>query len=114
MDFQQSPCFKPSRLLHAQFTIRLTSVHSQEASIWQFILSWYPHRNDDNVLFLHYEDMLQDLSYIVKLVSEFLQLGNEDQELQVRLGLLAPASFAAWYRQLVALGICSLALTTRD
>jgi len=31
------------------------------ASVWDHFLSWWPHRNDDNVLFLFYEDLKDDL-----------------------------------------------------
>ena len=26
-------------------------------SYWEFLMSWWPHRNDENLLWLWYEDM---------------------------------------------------------
>jgi len=43
--------------------------------------SWYPHRKDENVLWLHYEDLKQDLKACVKLISDFLGIGVGDQKL---------------------------------
>ena len=36
------------------------------------VLSWWKHRDDENVLFVKYEDMKKDLHPVVKLVSEFM------------------------------------------
>ncbi|GMH41151.1 hypothetical protein BSKO_09061 [Bryopsis sp. KO-2023] len=53
----------------------------ENASIWDVIVSWYPHRNNPNVLWLHYEDMLDDLPACVELVSKFIGVGVGDAEL---------------------------------
>jgi len=47
-----------------------------------FPVSWYPRRLDDNVLWLHYEDLIQDLRGCVKLIAEFLDIGVNDNKLQ--------------------------------
>lgn len=54
----------------------------QNASFWDNIASWWPHRQDPNVLWLHYDDLKEDLPACVKLVAEFLDLGADDQGLQ--------------------------------
>lgn len=54
----------------------------QEASMWHFIASWYPHRNDPNVLWLHFEDLAADLPGCVALIARFLNIGVDDAELQ--------------------------------
>ncbi len=36
------------------------------------ILSWLPHKDDENVLFLKYEDMKRDLQGAVSLIASFL------------------------------------------
>lgn len=41
----------------------------------------YPHRNDDGVLWLHYEDLKADLKGCVKLISDFTGIGVGDQKL---------------------------------
>ena len=44
-------------------------------------VSWYPHRNDDGVLWLHYDDLSEDLTKCISLISNFLQIGVGDDEL---------------------------------
>lgn len=48
----------------------------------QFLASWYPHRRAKNVLWLHFEDIIEHLRSCVKLVAEFLEIGADDNELQ--------------------------------
>lgn len=36
------------------------------------VLSWYEHRSDPNVLFLHYEDIKTDPGFYIKKIAEFL------------------------------------------
>eukprot|EP00210_Caulerpa_lentillifera_P006596 g6301.t1 len=47
----------------------------------EFIAKAYPHRNDEGVLWLHYEDLKEDLKGCIKLMSEFLGIGVGNQEL---------------------------------
>lgn len=46
------------------------------------IMSWYPHRFDENVLWLHFEDLKENLRECVRLIAEFLDIGSDDKELQ--------------------------------
>lgn len=52
------------------------------ASYWRYLMSWYPQRLDKNVLWLHYEDLIEDLPGCVDLVAEFLGIGVEDAALK--------------------------------
>lgn len=54
----------------------------QNASHWHNLASWYPHRADPDVLWLHYEDLHEDLPACVAMISQFLNLGQDDPELQ--------------------------------
>jgi ABC-type hemin transport system substrate-binding protein len=44
---------------------------------FQHLLSWWPKRNDPNVLFLLYEDMLDDLESAVRAVASFMGIDDE-------------------------------------
>jgi hypothetical protein len=44
---------------------------------FQHLLSWWPKRNDPNVLFLLYEDMLDDLESAVRAVASFMGIEDE-------------------------------------
>ena len=46
------------------------------------VASWYPHRLDDNVLWLHYEDMQDNIRECVRLIADFLEIGSGDKTLQ--------------------------------
>lgn len=37
------------------------------------VLSWWAHRDDDNILFMKYEDMKQDLMASIQKIAEFIQ-----------------------------------------
>ena len=52
------------------------------SSFWENIASWWPHRKDANVLWLHFEDLKEDLPGCVKLVAEFIGVGADDKNLQ--------------------------------
>lgn len=51
-------------------------------SYWDALTSWYPHLTDKNVLWLHYEDLIQDLPGCVDLISNFLDIGVNDAHLK--------------------------------
>ncbi|XP_028416097.1 amine sulfotransferase-like [Dendronephthya gigantea] len=47
------------------------------SNYFKHLLSWWPHRNDPNVLFLLYEEMLQDLESSVRAVASFIGIDDE-------------------------------------
>ena len=49
----------------------------EEASYFHQLTSWWPHRNDPNVLLLFYEDMKEDLESAVRAVAEFMGIADE-------------------------------------
>lgn len=44
---------------------------------FQHLLTWWPKRNDPNVLLLSYEDMLEDLETAVKTVASFIVIDDQ-------------------------------------
>eukprot|EP00873_Tetraselmis_striata_P010064 jgi/Tetstr1/430328/TSEL_020153.t1 len=52
------------------------------ASIWHNIRSWYAHRADSDVLWIHFEDMKEDLPACVDLIAEYIGCGADDKELK--------------------------------
>eukprot|EP00210_Caulerpa_lentillifera_P006178 g5902.t2 len=46
-----------------------------------FIVQAYPHRKDEGVLWLHYEDLKADLKGCIKLISDFMGIGVGNQDL---------------------------------
>jgi len=54
-------------------------------NVWDHFLGWYPHRTDENVLWLHYEDLLEDLPKCVKVIARFIGVELDDSLLQLVL-----------------------------
>lgn len=52
------------------------------AGVTYHIASWFPRRADPDVLWLHYEDLAEDLPAAIRLIAEFLGIGADDPELQ--------------------------------
>ena len=50
-------------------------------SYWEFLLSWWPHRKDENVLWLWYEDMKENHREVVVRVADFLGFDSGDSDL---------------------------------
>ncbi|XP_072264899.1 amine sulfotransferase-like [Pyxicephalus adspersus] len=47
------------------------------------IRGWYTHKNDYNILFLKYEDMIKDLHSTVKQICFFLAIELDDEEIDI-------------------------------
>ena len=56
------------------------------AAYWAHIRSWWPHRDDPNVLFLCYEDMKKELLGTIQRIATFIhcKLDNELRDIVVR------------------------------
>lgn len=54
---------------------------TSKGSYWYFYSSWWPHRNDPNVLWLFYEDMLEDPLDAVRKIAMFINCGAKDKKL---------------------------------
>ena len=50
---------------------------SLQRNYFTYLLSWWPKRNDPNVLFLFYEDMLEDLESAVRAVASFMNIDDD-------------------------------------
>jgi len=46
------------------------------------IASWWEHRDDPTLLFLFYEDLKHDLEFMIKKISDFVQIPLNDEELR--------------------------------
>ncbi|XP_028416082.1 amine sulfotransferase-like [Dendronephthya gigantea] len=74
-DFFQGRCFKTGEISVHEF---VTDAPTGESSnYFKHILSWWPQRNDPNVLFLFYEEMLEDLECSVRAIASFIGIDDE-------------------------------------
>jgi len=55
------------------------------ANPWDHFLSWYPHRSDENLLWLHYEDLLENRTACLQAIARFMDIGLDDDHLQLVL-----------------------------
>lgn len=62
-------------------TLKIRS-KSDAASSFQCISTWWPHRNDSNVLFLFYEDLICDLEAKIKEIASFIIIPLTEDELR--------------------------------
>eukprot|EP00049_Salpingoeca_infusionum_P001685 m.50142 g.50142 ORF g.50142 m.50142 type:complete len:315 (-) comp11136_c0_seq2:61-1005(-) len=54
---------------------------SENASYFHHLTSWWPYRNDANVLWVFFEDMKEDLESVVRRVNTFLGLEDDEQRI---------------------------------
>lgn len=66
-------------------TFALDFVLSREGNgdYWEHLVSWWPHRNDPDVLYLLYEDVVADLPAGVRRVAAFLGLDDDEDRIAV-------------------------------
>nr|CAI5825181.1 unnamed protein product [Callosobruchus analis] len=50
---------------------------------WSHLMSFWQHRNQENLLFLKYEDMNKDLPSVIKRVANFLQKPLSEEQVQI-------------------------------
>jgi hypothetical protein len=77
-NFFQGGYFQPGEITLDEFVKYVISPNEKtHVDYFQHLLSWWPKRNDPNVLFLLYEDMLDDLESAVKAVASFMGIDDE-------------------------------------
>jgi hypothetical protein len=75
--FQGGP-FQPGEITLDEFVKYMISPNEKtHVDYFQHLLSWWPKRNDPNVLFRLYEDMLDDLESAMKAVASFMGIDDE-------------------------------------
>jgi hypothetical protein len=52
---------------------------------WDHFLGWLPHRNKDNVLWLHYEDLLEDRTKCIREIANFMGIALDEARLDIVL-----------------------------
>jgi Sulfotransferase domain len=67
---------RPERFMH-----RFILGRSAFQSWFKHVASWWPHRNDPNVLFLRYEEVVADLEGAVRRVAAFCDLELHEEDL---------------------------------
>lgn len=64
---------------------------SVSGKIWHHYLSYFKHRNDGNILFVFYEDLISNLEVVIEKVAEFMNIELDDE---LRAIALEHSSFA--------------------
>jgi hypothetical protein len=65
----------------ARFVKRLLRTRSRQHSWFRHLEAWWPHRHDDNVLFLTYEGIVQDLEGTARKVAAFCGITIDESSL---------------------------------
>ena len=78
-NFFQGKYFQAGEITLDEFVRNISLFRSEKMRVNYFdhLMSWWPKRNDANVLFLLYEDMLEDLEGAVRAVASFMGIDDE-------------------------------------
>lgn len=74
----------------------------QNASYWHHLTSWWPRRNDADVLFLAYEDIVADKERAVRRVADFIlpdSVKSNAEDLQRRVDAAIEMSSLQWMQR---------------
>ena len=80
--FQEGWFLEPGALTVDEFVEQSFIGHRQ---YYSHLKSWWPHRNDENVLFLAYEKMLADSEGTIRRIAEFIGIALDDELLALTL-----------------------------
>ncbi|CAB4024148.1 sulfotransferase domain-containing [Paramuricea clavata] len=77
-NFFEGVYFQPGEITLDEYVkYRISPNKRMHQNYFHHLLSWWPKRNDPNVLFLLYEDMLDDLESAVRAVASFMCIEDE-------------------------------------
>ncbi len=76
-NFFKGKYFQPGEVTLDEFVKNMFSSQMRQINYFEHFLSWWPKRNDQNVLFVLYEDMLEDLESAVRVVASFMGIDDE-------------------------------------
>lgn len=68
-------------MTYEEMTRLYSSTSPYVLSPWQFICNWFPHKEDPNVLWLHYEDLLKNLKFCIQKCADFIKVELTETEL---------------------------------
>ena len=54
-------------------------------NVWNHFLQWYPHKDSPNMLWLHYEDMLENREICIRAIADFMEIELSDEALELVL-----------------------------
>eukprot|EP00451_Oxyrrhis_marina_P026734 CAMPEP_0204333362 /NCGR_PEP_ID=MMETSP0469-20131031/17167_1 /ASSEMBLY_ACC=CAM_ASM_000384 /TAXON_ID=2969 /ORGANISM="Oxyrrhis marina" /LENGTH=265 /DNA_ID=CAMNT_0051316691 /DNA_START=8 /DNA_END=806 /DNA_ORIENTATION=+ len=60
---------------------------SHGGQIWDHYASWYDHMKDDNVLWVFFEDLKEDLEREVRRIAKFMKLPEHDVERRITIAI---------------------------
>lgn len=72
--FMEGWFFEPGTIGIDEFADqRFFSSAGRGGGYWGYLMSWWPHRYDENVLFMTYEDMQAEPAVAIRRIAEFIQ-----------------------------------------
>ena len=77
------------------FYREVVDANEMQSMLFEFLVSWWPLRNNDNVLPLHYSDMKGDHEGSIRKIADFLEIEPTDQQWTA---ILRHTSFA-WMKE---------------
>ncbi len=74
---------EPGALDLETFALEFVLSREGERDYWRHLVSWWPHRNDADVLYLLYEEVVADLAGAVRRVARFLALEEPAERVEI-------------------------------
>lgn len=68
----------PNEISMSEFADAIFAGVSVSGGIWDHFLGWWAHRNDPNILWLHYEDLKEDFPGCVLRIARFMDIDLSD------------------------------------
>lgn len=75
--------FEPGAIDLETFALEHVLAREGGRDYWAHLASWWPHRHENNVLALCYEDVVADLSETVRRVAGFIGVGEEPERIGI-------------------------------
>jgi hypothetical protein len=64
----------PLEHFYKQYYVDRFGTDHDIGNVWNHFLGWYPHRNDENILWLHYEDLIEDRHRCIRAIARFMEI----------------------------------------
>ncbi|HEY6598419.1 MAG TPA: sulfotransferase domain-containing protein [Pseudomonadales bacterium] len=81
--FMEGWWFEPGSIPIETFAREAFMRRGARRDYWHHLASWWPHRNDDNVLLLCYEQMSRDVTTTIRRVAAFAGIALDDALLDI-------------------------------
>ena len=81
--FMEGWWFEPGSISIETYAREMFLSRKEGRGYWHHLLSWWPHRHDENVLLLCYEEMRRDLPRLILTVAQFIGCDLDEELMKI-------------------------------